>query len=57
MLKWSFVFFGGLLYMFLVYVSYWSLIEDLKGSVKGFTNKKINSLRSLERASEDVNDK
>lgn len=43
--------------MFLVYVSYWSLIEDLKGSVKGFTNKKINSLRSLERASEDVNDK
>lgn len=43
--------------MFLVYVSYWYLIEDLKESGKGFANKKINSLRSLERASEDVNDK
>lgn len=43
--------------MFLLYVSYWYLIEDLKESGKGFANKKINSLRSFERASEDVNDK
>lgn len=43
--------------MFLVYVSYWYLIDDLKESGKGFANKKINSLRSLERASEDENDK
>lgn len=41
--------------MFLMYVSYCYSFKDLKESGKGFANKKINSLRSLE--SEDVNDK
>lgn len=43
--------------MFLIYVSYCYLFKDLKESGKGFANKKINSLSSLESTSEDVNDK
>lgn len=43
--------------MFLIYLSYCYSFKDLKENGKGFANKKTNSLRSLQRTSEDVNDK